>query len=93
MIKQFLETHSAEVLNMLMTEWNLEDALVVEREEGREEGWEKGLEQGREKGLEQGRGERDIEVAKNALKEGASLEFIQKITGLNIETIKNISAE
>jgi hypothetical protein len=84
-LKQFLETHSSEVMNMLMTEWNLEDALVVEREEGREEGLEKGLEKGREEGRE--------EIAKNALKAGASLEFVQKITGLNIETIKGISAK
>jgi hypothetical protein len=43
----FLEEHGSEVMNMLMAEWKLEDALVVEREEGREEG----LEQGREEGL------------------------------------------
>jgi hypothetical protein len=36
-LKSFLEAHGSEVVNMLMTEWKLEDALVVEREEGREE--------------------------------------------------------
>jgi hypothetical protein len=36
-LKTFLETHGTEVANMLFDEWNLEDALVVEREEGREE--------------------------------------------------------
>jgi hypothetical protein len=39
-LRGFLETHGTEVVNMLMTEWKLEDALVVEREEGREEGRE-----------------------------------------------------
>jgi hypothetical protein len=39
-LKPFLETHGSEVVNMLMSEWKLEDALVVEREEGREEGRE-----------------------------------------------------
>jgi predicted transposase YdaD len=39
---------------MLMSEWNLEDALVVEREEGWEEGIEYGLEKGREEGREEG---------------------------------------
>jgi predicted transposase YdaD len=38
-LREFLETHGSEVINMLMNEWKLEDALVVEREEGREEGW------------------------------------------------------
>ncbi|MDR0586639.1 MAG: Rpn family recombination-promoting nuclease/putative transposase, partial [Treponema sp.] len=34
-LKPFLESHGSEVVNMLMTEWKLEDALVIEREEGR----------------------------------------------------------
>jgi len=34
---------------MLYTEWNMEDALAVAREEGHEDGFEKGLEKGREK--------------------------------------------
>jgi predicted transposase/invertase (TIGR01784 family) len=59
-----------------MTEWKLEDALVVERKEGREEG----------------RAERDLEVARKALTRGASIEFVQEITGLDIETIKNLAA-
>jgi predicted transposase YdaD len=60
---------------MLFGEWKLEDALVVEREEGREEG------------LERGR----VEIAKNALGEGVSVEFIQKITGLSAETIQSLT--
>jgi flagellar biosynthesis/type III secretory pathway protein FliH len=57
-LKEFLERHTREVLNMLMTEWNWEDALAVQREEGwfegREEGREEGLEEGLAKGLEKG---------------------------------------
>ena len=34
----FLNTHGSEVENMLFTEWNMEDALAVRYEEGREEG-------------------------------------------------------
>jgi hypothetical protein len=89
-LRLFLETHGSEVVNMLMTEWKLEDALVIEREEGREEGLEKGLEKGLEEGLEKGREERDLEVAKNALRTGLPVEIIQKITGLGIETIKSL---
>jgi len=33
----FLEKHASEVLNMLFTEWNLDDALAVRYEEGRED--------------------------------------------------------
>jgi len=37
----FLKRHGSEVLNMLFTEWNLEDAKEVWQEEAREETWEK----------------------------------------------------
>ena len=33
------------------------------------------------------------EIARSALAEGASFEFVQKITGLDTETIKNLSAK
>ena len=37
-LKEILEAHASEVVNMLMTEWNWDDALEVRWEEGREEG-------------------------------------------------------
>jgi hypothetical protein len=45
-LKEFLKANSSEVINMLMTEWNWEDALEVRWEEG----WEEGREEGREEG-------------------------------------------
>ncbi|MDR2746592.1 MAG: Rpn family recombination-promoting nuclease/putative transposase [Treponema sp.] len=42
-LKDFLESHSKEVMNMLLTEWNWDDALAVSKEEG----WEEGREEGR----------------------------------------------
>jgi predicted transposase YdaD len=69
-LKEFLEKHSTEVSNMLITEWNTEEAKEVWYEEGMEEGLEK--------------------TARNALVEGASVEFVQKITGLDVKTIKTI---
>ncbi|AEF83243.1 Rpn family recombination-promoting nuclease/putative transposase [Leadbettera azotonutricia] len=76
-IKDFLKSHSTEVMNMLVTEWNWDTALRVREEEGREEG-----EQRKAK-----------EVAKNALNEGLSIGIIQKLTGLDTETIQSLSAE
>jgi predicted transposase YdaD len=73
-LKQFLETHSSEVFNMLITEWDTEEAKAAWYEEGMEEGMEKGRE----------------EIARNALSRGISLEVIHDITGLDIEAIKNI---
>ena len=66
-LKRFLERNSSEVFNMLLTEWNMDDAKIAWREEAREETQE--------------------EIARNALAEGASVEFVQKITGLDMETI------
>ncbi|MDR2500834.1 MAG: hypothetical protein LBD37_07135, partial [Treponema sp.] len=54
-LKNFFEEHASEVMNMLMAEWNMDDALAVRYEEGLERGMELGLEQGLERGLERGR--------------------------------------
>jgi hypothetical protein len=53
-LQGFLTQHASEVLNMLTTEFKLEDAQEVWREEGLEEGLERGLEKGREEGREEG---------------------------------------
>jgi predicted transposase/invertase (TIGR01784 family) len=61
-LKEYLEIHGSEVMNML-EDWNMEDAKKFWREEAREEGLVEGLEQGRaqgriqgiEQGIEQGR--------------------------------------
>jgi len=74
-MSELLEKNAKEILSMLYTEWNMEDALAVAREEGREKGWK----------------ERDRTIARNALAEGASLEFVQKITGLDLGTILELN--
>jgi predicted transposase YdaD len=66
---------------MLFGEWKLEEALVVEREEGLEEGMAKGLAKGR------------AEIARNALARGVSVEFISEITGLSAEAIHNLAGQ
>jgi flagellar biosynthesis/type III secretory pathway protein FliH len=76
-LKEALEKHASGGLNMLMTEWNWDDAKQVWFEEGFEEGEEKGIEKGREEGLEQGRKEERQEFIK-LLRSGKSLEEIIK---------------
>ncbi|MFP3089973.1 Rpn family recombination-promoting nuclease/putative transposase [Treponema sp. TIM-1] len=51
---------------------------------------EEGIQKGREEGREEGREAKAIEIARNALSEGASVEFVRKITGLNPETINTL---
>jgi predicted transposase/invertase (TIGR01784 family) len=72
-LREYLEKHGSEVLNMILTEWNTEDAIAFAREEGREEGCEK--------------------IARTALAEGVPIELISKITGLDIEIIKQFTEE
>ena len=45
-LQPFLSDHASEVENMLTTEFVLEDAIAVWKEEGREEGREEGYEEG-----------------------------------------------
>ena len=84
-LKEFLETHSSEVFNMLLTDWNWDDAKEVWQEEA----YEDGFEEGREEGLEEGR----EAVARNALAKGLSIEFVHEITGLSLEMIEKLKAE
>ena len=81
-LKEFMELHGAEVLSMLYTEFNLDDAIAVAREEGKEDGLEQGLEQGRY--------EANLVIARNLLAEGSTPEFVQKITRLDSETISGL---
>jgi predicted transposase YdaD len=91
-MRGFFEEHGAEVVNMLMTEWKLEDALVVEREEGWEEGLEAGQkigwEAGREKGLETGQ----EEAAKNLSAFGMGPEEIARALKLPLDTVRHYLA-
>jgi len=79
-LKEFLEQNATEVMNMLLTEWNMDDALAVRYEEG----WEDGMDKGREEGM--------VNVARNALAEGLSPEVIRTITGLDTETIMTLAS-
>jgi DNA-binding transcriptional regulator of glucitol operon len=76
-LREFLELHASEVMNMLTTEWNWDDAKEVWYNEGREEGLEKGRE----------------EIAKAALAKGMSPVAVSDITGLELETIKKLAGQ
>jgi hypothetical protein len=80
-LAEFLEEHGSEVMNMLLDEWNLDEAKEVWWEEGWEEGLEKGLEQGRKQGLEKGR-EQGWEQFLELINQGYTIEQLKaKLTG------------
>ena len=49
--------------------------------------------EGIEEGKKEGEKNKSIEIAKNMLKEGSDIEFISKVTNLDIDTIRNIQKE
>ena len=65
-------------MSLLFTEFNLDDALAVAREEAREDGREEGI------------ADEKIKIARNLLTRGSSPEFVHEITGLDVDTIEKI---
>jgi len=101
-LKKFLEENSSEVRNMIFGEYDRdmdiavnrrearEEGLQEGRKEGREEGLKSGIKKGREEGREEGIEQEKLIIAKNLLEKGASLEFVQEITGLSSEKIQKL---
>ena len=71
---------------MLLTEWDTEEAKLVWREEGFEDGLEKGLEKGREEGIEKTK----VEAARNLKALGIPTDIIVKSIGLPPEEIAKL---
>jgi predicted transposase/invertase (TIGR01784 family) len=78
-LKRFLERNSEEIINMLITEWDTEEAKEVWYEEGVEDGIEKGIEKGIAEGISR--------TAAAFKKMGLSVERISEATGLPPEKI------
>jgi hypothetical protein len=75
-MREFLESHGSEVTNLLFTEFNMDDAIKVWKEEGIEEGIEKGK----------------LEDARNLIKEGIPLEVIARATGLSFDKLRSLTS-
>ena len=73
---EYLEKHGSEVRNMLLTEWKLEEAQQVWREEGIE------------KGIEKGREAKGLEIAREMFADGDSLEKISRNTKIPLNMLK-----
>lgn len=73
-MQPFLTDNSSEVENMLLTDWNWDEAMEVAKEEAREEGKE----------------EKAFNIAKKLLAKKFSLSDIVDVTGLTIEQIQHL---
>ena len=56
-MKEFLEQNGTEVANMLLSGWNMDEALIVSKEEGFEDGFEAGFAGGKAEGRAEGKAE------------------------------------
>ena len=72
---------------MLLTEYDYDTDIAVQRQEAYEDGVEKGISQGIQQGAQQAK----IETAKNMLTFGDSIEKISQVTGLSIDFIKTLN--
>jgi predicted transposase/invertase (TIGR01784 family) len=88
-LADYLEEHGYEVRNMLITEWNTEEAKKVWREEALEEGEARGVQKGRE----QGEAKKQREIALNGLKKGYDLHMIMDMTGLSLAEIQSLQLQ
>ena len=73
---------------MLLTEYDYDTDIAVQRQEAYEDGVEKGIAQGIQQGISQGFQQKAIETAKNALKMDLPIKQISTLTGLSIEEIQ-----
>ena len=73
---------------MLLTEYDYDTDIAVQRQEAYEDGVEKGISQG----IQQGSQQTKIETAKNMLSASlGTLEQIAQITNLPLQTIKELA--
>ena len=73
-MQPFLTDNSSEVENMLLTDWNWDEAMEVAKEEAREEGKE----------------EEAFNIAKKLLAKKFPLNDIVDVTGLTVEQIQRL---
>ena len=74
-------------LSRLKYELDLQSDLTEAEQNGHAKGRAEGIKEGMETGIKEGL----YKTARNALAEGSTPEFVQKITGLTIEEIKNLA--
>lgn len=84
-LSDYLERKATEVRNMILTEYDYDTDIAVQREEAYEEGLNNGISQGAE--------QTRIETAKKMLNYGDSQEKISIITGLPLETVEQLAKE
>ena len=68
-----------------------DEGIQAGMQQGIQEGMQQGMQQGRQEGRQEGKQEGMYAVASNMLRAGTDLDFIQRMTGLPLETIRNVA--
>ena len=97
-LADFLREQGGRIVSILLTEFDLDVAKKVWREEaleegmerGMKEGMERGMEKGMERGMEKGMEKGQIKMAKIMLANREPMEKIVMYTGLSCEKIENM---
>ena len=85
-MKEFLQEHESEVIDMVNFEWNQKDF----EEAIREDGIEQGMARGHEEGLAKGREEEKSAFILGMLKEKLPLETIARVSKMSVERIQEL---
>lgn len=90
----FSKEEDEKYTQIMMNEWDIQNAkdLAVRegREEGRKEGRKEGLQEGLQEGLREGIAAGKAEDAKNFLAAGVDIKIISQCTGLDEATIRSL---
>ena len=89
-MKEFLQEHESEVIDMVNFEWNQKDFEEAIREDGIEQGMARGREEGREEGRAKGREEEKSAFILGMLKEKLPLETIARVSKMSVERIQEL---
>ena len=97
-MKEFLQQHEREVVDMVNFEWNqkdFEEAILEEGiERGRAEGMERGMERGRAEGMERGRAEGmeqgKVDIVLEMLRDKLPLETIARLSKFSMERVQEL---
>ena len=85
-MKEFLQQHEREVVDMVNFEWNqkdFEEAIL-------EEGMERGMKRGRAEGMEQGREQGKVDIVLEMLRDKLPLETIARISKFSMERVQEL---
>lgn len=87
---EFVQKHGSEAVNMLFTQFNLEDAKKIWYEEAFEDGEERGLATGLMTGRNQGENMKLIELVQRKLRKGKTAKTIAEELEESLENVERI---